>query len=89
MFFKMTKMNCPICFEDRRRNVILKGGHTSCNKCHKKYIKSTIDRKCHICRSPIKSNSIKFNMNFHIITRTIPYPVPIVYGYYGIYGFLM
>lgn len=86
MFFCKPNLNCPICLEDRGNNVFLRCGHIACNRCHKKHMKASIDRRCHICRAPIKKRKrIKFKMDFKLEYVVKNYSVP----FYGIeiYGF--
>ena len=50
---RISRLNCPICFEDKRNNITLPCGHVSCRKCHREYVNFVFDPVCHMCRAPI------------------------------------
>lgn len=79
-------LNCPICFEDGRKNVTLKCGHTSCKKCHKKIKEVSIVHTCHICRTPVKSKFFQFkvNLNESLHTWYSLYYKNTYFNYYGV-----
>ena len=89
MFFKTNKLNCPICFEDSRKNVTLACGHSSCKKCHKKHMKASIDRKCHMCRAPVVNKLFKFKMRMNENLYTWYSSYSQYTCIYGIYEFPM